>query len=196
MSNIIKKDSKWSFIELSKFKIDEIKKEILSYKEEWLQDQSRQNTYITHKDTETISLLVSDYNWIPGEPLDVDIKHKFNLQKAQDEIENIYQKISSNYEGNIVRSEIVKLKSGAKIRKHVDGGAMLQYARRIHIPIITNPQVYFTVNNKKINMEESQGYEINNAMPHSVENNSPIDRVHIIIDIMPNIMLNYVKTGE
>lgn len=73
---------------------------------------------------------------------------------------------------------------------------MLHYSRRIHIPVITNPEVYFTVNNEKINMIESQGYEINNTLPHSVENNSALDRVHIIIDIMPNNMLNYIKTGE
>lgn len=196
MSNQMKKDSKWSFFNISEFKIDNIKKEVLSYQEEWLQDESRQNTYLTHKDTETISLITSDYNWIAGQPLNKYIKNKFISDKANNEIQDIYSQISRDYDGEVVRCEIVKLRAGAKIRKHVDGGTMLHYSRRIHIPIITDPRVYFTVSNEKINMIESQGYEINNTLPHSVENNSPIDRVHIIIDIMPNSMLNYIKTGE
>lgn len=196
MSNQMKKDSKWSFFKTSTFKIDDIKNEILSYKEEWVEDQSRQNTYYTHKDTETISMIVSDYNWVAGQPLNKYIKNNFNSDKANNEIQDIYMQISNAYDGEIIRCEIVKLKAGAKIRKHVDGGTMLHYSRRIHIPVITNPEVYFTVNNEKINMIESQGYEINNTLPHSVENNSALDRVHIIIDIMPNNMLNYIKTGE
>lgn len=196
MSSLMKKDSKWSFVNLSEFKIDKIQKEILCYEKEWLMDESRQNTYLTHKDTETISLLVSAYDWIAGQPLNVIIKNKFKSDDANDQMQDIYMQISSMYDGEIVRCEIVKLKAGAKIRKHVDGGTMLHYSRRIHIPVITNPEVYFTVNNEKIHMIESQGYEINNTLPHSVENNSPLDRVHIIIDIMPNNMLNYIKTGE
>jgi len=196
MLNRLKKDSKWSFLEIEKFKIDEIKKEILQYQDEWLLDQSRQNTYLTHKDTETITLISSDYTWVPGKDLNKINKNLFKSDKANNEINKIYLDLENRYDGQIVRSEIVKLKSQTKIRKHVDGGAMLHYSRRCHIPIITNDRVYFTVNNNKINMIESQGYEINNTLPHSVENDSLQDRVHIIIDILPDSMLHYDKTGE
>lgn len=196
MLNRLKKDSKWSFLEIEKFKIDEIKKEILQYQDEWLMDQSRQNTYLTHKDTETITLIASDYTWVPGKNLNKVNKNLLKSDEANNEINKIYQSLEKRYEGQVVRSEIVKLKSQTKIRKHVDGGAMLHYSRRCHIPIITNSLVYFTVNDNKINMAESQGYEINNTLPHSVENNSLHDRVHIIIDILPDSMLHYDKTGE
>lgn len=196
MSNRLKKDSKWSFLEIDKFEIDEIKKEIIEYKNEWLADQSRQNTYLTHKDTETITLISSDYTWVPGKQINKVVNNLLKSDEANNEINKIYQSLEKRYEGQIVRSEIVKLKSQTKIRKHVDGGAMLHYSRRCHIPIITNSLVYFTVNDNKINMAESQGYEINNTLPHSVENNSLHDRVHIIIDILPDSMLHYDKTGE
>jgi hypothetical protein len=35
-------------------------------------------------------------------------------------------------------------------------------------------------------MLEGIGYEINNQLPHSVDNPSNEDRVHLIIDILPN----------
>jgi hypothetical protein len=41
----------------------------------------------------------------------------------------------------------------------------------------------------------SQNKEINNQMKHAASNNSTVDRVHLIIDIMPDDMLHYNKTG-
>ena len=35
-------------------------------------------------------------------------------------------------------------------------------------------------------MQEGQCWEINNAKNHSVENNGTTDRIHLLIDIMPN----------
>ena len=35
-------------------------------------------------------------------------------------------------------------------------------------------------------MATGECWEINNTRLHSVENNSDIDRVHLLIDIMPN----------
>ena len=36
-------------------------------------------------------------------------------------------------------------------------------------------------------MLEGECWEINNTRLHAVENNSKIDRIHLLIDIMPNI---------
>jgi aspartyl/asparaginyl beta-hydroxylase (cupin superfamily) len=72
------------------------------------------------------------------------------------------------------------------IKSHVDGGVMLQLGRRIHIPLITNPKVIFEVFEEKKYLEVGNWYEINNIIPHSVINDSDHDRIHAIIDIMPN----------
>jgi hypothetical protein len=46
--------------------------------------------------------------------------------------------------------------------------------------------VIFTVFNKSVNLKEGICYELNNAIPHSVENNSADSRIHLIIDVLPN----------
>ena len=46
-----------------------------------------------------------------------------------------------------------------------------------------------------INMKEGICYEINNQLPHAAHNNSDLDRIHLIIDIMPYGMENY-KVGD
>jgi aspartyl/asparaginyl beta-hydroxylase (cupin superfamily) len=89
---------------------------------------------------------------------------------------------------NGIRSNVlfIKLKAGHNISAHSDSGEYLLSSRRHHIPIITSDQTFFTVGSEKINMSEGECWEINNSRVHSVENSSKIDRVHLLIDIMPN----------
>jgi aspartyl/asparaginyl beta-hydroxylase (cupin superfamily) len=78
------------------------------------------------------------------------------------------------------------MNKNSSIKSHVDGGVMLQLGRRIHIPLITNPKVIFEVFGEKKYLQVGSWYEINNIIPHSVINESEYDRVHLIIDLMPN----------
>lgn len=191
MSDLLKKNSKWSIIELERFPVASLDFEFSSYKDEWLKDDSRQKSYETHKHTEAIKLVSSPYDWSPGERMEVQYSDHQLQKMSSMEIDNIYTYLEDIYCGRVIRSEIVKLKAMSSVRKHVDGGVSLSYGRRVHVPVITNEEVFFTVSNNTVNMKMGQLYEINNSLPHAVENNSLYDRVHIIIDIMPDVMLNY-----
>jgi aspartyl/asparaginyl beta-hydroxylase (cupin superfamily) len=59
-------------------------------------------------------------------------------------------------------------------------------ARRNHVPIITSGNVIFGVGSERVNMQIGECWEINNYRFHWVDNNSDIDRVHLLVDIMPN----------
>ena len=193
----LKKDSKWSILNLGKFEIDNIKKEVFNFSEEWNLFTLRQETYDVHKSTKTFPICLSNIDsWDPKNPVEITQMYQFKNKDANIEIINIFNKLKEYYSGEIIGCEVVNLPANTNIKKHLDGGALLHYSRRVHIPIITNKDVTFTVMNNTINMEESNWYEINNQMTHSVDNNSNFDRVHLIIDIMPNDMLNYIKTGE
>jgi hypothetical protein len=192
----IKKDTKWSILELGKFKIDTIKEEISNFSEEWLLDTSRQNHGLIHRTTEMFRICATPYDWNPLDPIITTQYNSFKNEGSIKELKDIYKKLEEYYSGKIIRCEVIKLYAGTQVHKHIDGGALLNYSRRVHIPIITNDNVTFTVMNNTINMKEAGWYEINNQMPHAVNNPSTQDRVHIIIDILPNDMLNYTKIGE
>jgi aspartyl/asparaginyl beta-hydroxylase (cupin superfamily) len=54
---------------------------------------------------------------------------------------------------------------------------------RVHIPIITNKDVFFKIEDQIKQLKEGEMWEINNSERlHSVENNSNKDRIHLIID--------------
>jgi tetratricopeptide (TPR) repeat protein len=52
--------------------------------------------------------------------------------------------------------------------------------------LITNDDVAFFVGGEEKNMKAGEFWEINNSVDHAVENRSGDDRIHIIVDWMPN----------
>lgn len=180
------KNSKWTIEEQCKYDISCIKSDIEKFESEWLLDTSRQDQSVTHKQTNMYQIRFMDYYWLPGQPIISTDINKMPSKEAHKQLLDIFNDIEKRYDGKVVRVEIIKMLKNSKIRKHNDSGEMLNVTRRCHIPIITNDNVFFTVLENTINMKEGICYEINNGMPHSVENKSNLDRVHIIIDIMPN----------
>lgn len=181
-----KKNSTWGIKKIDNVKIENIKKEVELFDDEWFIDTSRQESYKVHKKTFCYSLIYLNYDWLPGDSVKFKNMNMFKNKMSQLELKNIYSMLESIYDGKVVGSELIKMSNNTKINKHIDGGDILYFARRIHVPIITTDGVIFNVNKDSINMKEGICYEINNAMPHSVENPTDIDRVHLIIDIMPN----------
>ncbi|MBV8253695.1 MAG: aspartyl/asparaginyl beta-hydroxylase domain-containing protein [Chitinophaga sp.] len=82
---------------------------------------------------------------------------------------------------------LLKLESGSVIKPHCDlDGAYEDGFVRIHIPVITHPDVVFMVDGERVNMQPGQCWYANFSKRHSVENLSPIDRVHLVIDARRN----------
>jgi hypothetical protein len=86
--------------------------------------------------------------------------------------------------GYFVRATLVRLKAGGSIAPHQDNNFSLAHSHRIHLPIITNHQVLFTVGRDTMSLAPGDMYEINNRRMHSVRNDSEHDRVHLILDFV------------
>lgn len=68
---------------------------------------------------------------------------------------------------------------------------------RLHIPIITNEQVCFLLDNKQVIMQEGECWFADFSKEHSVANNGKTDRVHLVIDCLVNEWLKnlFVTAG-
>lgn len=84
----------------------------------------------------------------------------------------------------IVKLEINIMPPGSKIDTHVDKWGVLSNCCRIHIPVQTAPGVIFHVAGKQYSIPEGQIFEFNNQIPHSVENNSDVFRIHYVFDLI------------
>lgn len=154
---------------------------------DWLENSSRQKTFELHSFTETFFLADYSLDWLLNTPYEgVLLRPSSELWQEIIPIVKFLEKLQNGRVGRVI---LPKLKSKGYILPHVDGGDYLVNSRRYHIPIITNEQVFFSVGNECLNMKEGEIWEINNTMIHGVENLSNQDRIHLMIDIIPNKFL-------
>jgi quercetin dioxygenase-like cupin family protein len=157
-------------------------KKILSdFNFDWDEFDFRQKKFDTHKETKSIPIIFDE-----SFSLDKSTKTK-HYEIFKEEILKIedYLKVAIEEEGFIFRAILVNLPKGKSIPPHKDQGESLSVPRRIHIPIITNPNCFFTVSDVTKNMKEGEIWEIDNAgQLHSVENKGEEDRIHLIVDFL------------
>jgi len=161
---------------------------------QWQEHNERQEVFDVHSHTQTIPLI-----------FDADFRHRFptvqpQLEQFQQYLAPVMQNIvdyynkqtinirnsrpnpvSKSYFGRII---LVKLAPHSEISEHTDNGFSLSRVHRIHLPIITNEKVEFTVDDVTKNLKEGQLWEINNRGTHSVKNLSEQSRVHFIFDFV------------
>ena len=166
------------------YNIEEIKKEILKLEKKWLEDTSRQESFPVHKETTTVFLTDYASDWDLGDSYMMSIREpESKLWKL---VEPIIRDLEKIHNGKVGRAIFPKLSAYKDIDGHVDGGNYLDVSRRHHIPIVTNNGVFFNIDNGILNMFEGECWEINNMRYHKVINQSDQDRIHLVIDIIPN----------
>lgn len=82
---------------------------------------------------------------------------------------------------------ILKIPATNNVARHCDGEIFdLEKGQiyRLHLPIISHPNVKFLINDKNYYMEPGKLYYANVTYPHEIRNNSNIDRVHLVIDVL------------
>lgn len=166
------------------YDINSIKAQVLKFLDEWFIDTSRQEQYTNHKDTESYFVYKSDLNWHKGQ--EFKFEKKSNDVILLELVEPIIKDLEERHNGIRGNVLFIKLKANHNIPNHFDDGDYLVYSRRHHVPIVTSSKTTFGVGLQTINMLEGECWEINNTRLHSVKNNSDLDRIHLLIDIMPN----------
>ena len=182
-----------NFSFLGNIEIDELKNLVLSLSDEQWDDFSiRQKIYEVHQNTRMIGLVY-----------DLDFRHSHPtrlpaLAMFEEALRPILMKTAAHYEeseigkqllqdnklGYFIRASLVRLTAGCDITAHRDMNFSLTHSHRIHLAIISNDEVWFTVGNESINMRAGELYEVNNRRVHSVDNKGEEDRVHLILDFV------------
>jgi len=93
----------------------------------------------------------------------------------------------------IIRLMFSNMPEDSDINFHVDQNGWSRNAHRVHVPIITHPDIFFlsSINRSKeilrIKSGMGEAYEFNNIVTHGVRNTGAM-RVHLIIDWMEDIV--------
>jgi hypothetical protein len=82
---------------------------------------------------------------------------------------------------------LLRLGPESEIKEHVDNDTSYEDGFfRIHIPIITNDEVFFYVDKKRVPMKMGECWYANFQLAHSVENKSSEPRIHLTLDCIRN----------
>ena len=156
----------------------------------WHEDESRQQTFYVHDRTRSIVLVsVDDTKW----PNRVVSKEPGWERLADVAFPLMQEVIEKHYpiEGEVIRAMVASLTAGENIKAHSDVHQSFHCAHRIHVPITTNPKVWFTIDGRPYQFKVGQAYEINNQKQHSVVNKGDEDRLTFIFDYIPPGPLAY-----
>ncbi|MBE8727073.1 aspartyl/asparaginyl beta-hydroxylase domain-containing protein [Flavobacterium sp. KB82] len=82
---------------------------------------------------------------------------------------------------------LLRLGSDSEIKEHVDNDTSYEDGFfRIHVPIVTNSEVFFYVDKKLVPMKMGECWYANFQRPHYVQNKSSEPRVHLTLDCIRN----------
>ena len=84
------------------------------------------------------------------------------------------------------RSRLMKLGPGSTVPMHTDINYHWHHRVRMHIPIVTTPEVKFFCDDNVVNMATGECWLFDNWRPHKVENGSDIERIHLVADTTGN----------
>lgn len=151
--------------------------------EVWFTDNRRQNEFEVHAQTESIILV-----FFSGWPA-VTVSHADGWERFHDVTMPVIQDIVARHyapTGMLLRVMLARLLPARRIDAHIDVHPSFSVAHRIHIPLITNPEVDFEVGGERVATRPHHAFELNNKMAHSVVNRGLTPRIHLIFDYAPD----------
>jgi hypothetical protein len=80
------------------------------------------------------------------------------------------------------RSRLLRLAPGAVVAPHSDIHYHWFFRVRMHVPIITEPQVRFTCDGESVHMAAGETWIFDNWRTHGVQNPTASERVHLVAD--------------
>jgi hypothetical protein len=98
-----------------------------------------------------------------------------------------FQKVLQHFKCQLKAVRLLKLNAGSVIKEHRDAELCFEKGEiRIHIPVITNDEVEFYLDNERMFLKEGECWYMNFNLPHSISNKGKNDRIHLVVDAIVN----------
>ena len=111
---------------------------------------------------------------------------------------SIVDKYSEHTKVTLVR--LLRLASGSEVKEHTDPTLALEVDRsviRLTIPIITNDEVEFFLNETVVPMQPGECWYLRLSDPHKINNHGTSERINFSIDMIPNKWVReLINSGE
>ena len=84
--------------------------------------------------------------------------------------------------GYFIRARLMRVRAGGGYLAAPDTAPSQLSAYRVHVPVVTAPEVGFTVADETLSLPDGEIYEINNLRARRLDNGSAVDCVHLVLD--------------
>jgi hypothetical protein len=84
--------------------------------------------------------------------------------------------------GAFPRVMLARMAPGGLIQPHRDQSPAAKWPHKVHVPLTTNEDVIFTIDDESYHLAEGEAVELNNMGIHAVENRGNTDRIHLIFE--------------
>ena len=153
-----------------RFDVEQLSKEVLAYEEsDWL-------PHVQGFPGNTAIPLIS---------LNGEMNDDFNgPMKVTERLERspYIQQVLASFDEVFGRSRLMGLGAKCSVPEHRDVNYHWYNRVRIHVPILTNPDVLFYCGDTHVHMAAGETWIFDSWKKHRVENNSGENRVHLVID--------------
>ena len=96
----------------------------------------------------------------------------------------------------VMSARLLNLRRGAVIKPHRDAELAFENGEaRIHVPVFTNADVEFFIDEQRVVMEPGSCWYINANLTHRVANRGGCDRIHLVVDCGVNDWLRGLFAG-
>ncbi len=97
------------------------------------------------------------------------------------------QQVLQSFQCPLQAVRLLKLNAGSIIKEHRDAELNFENGEiRLHIPVLTHPDVEFYLDKERLSLLEGECWYMNFNLLHAINNNSPVNRVHLVIDAVVN----------
>ena len=98
-----------------------------------------------------------------------------------------FRQVLASFAAPLRAVRLMRLTVGSVIKEHNDLELSFEEGTvRIHVPVVTNPEVEFYLNHRRVVLEAGSSWYLRLSDPHSVANRGTADRVHMVIDAEVN----------
>jgi len=95
------------------------------------------------------------------------------------------EKLEKYYNAKCLFAVFDMLRPGARIFPHTDQSPTFVSCHRVHLPLVTHIDAKITIENQSYFFEPGIYIEVDNRRLHEVINQSHINRIHLVIDLLP-----------
>jgi hypothetical protein len=98
-----------------------------------------------------------------------------------------FQEVLTAFHCLLTSARLLRLQARSNILEHRDYRLGFEDGEiRVHVPIVTEAAVAFYLAGQRVPMLPGECWYVNVNLPHRVDNQSDLDRVHLVIDCVVN----------